>query len=76
MAEIVIEECGCILRGKNGLANVSGYVDYCPKHAHADAMYAVLDLVIQEVHNTGHISTDTIEVMVDTLALADGDGGE
>ena len=68
--------CDCILRGENGLANVSGWIDYCPKHAHADAMYDALDLVIQEVHNNNRMSTDTIRIIAAALALADGDGGE
>ena len=82
--------CDCILRGENGLANVSGWIDYCPKHAHADAMYGeLLELIdiCPGCQGMGYfIDWDATEPTKyncldcdgarNVIALADGDGGE
>ena len=63
-------ECGCTF-----LVSCLGgqmRIDYCSRHAAADAMYEALDLAIQEIHNTGDISTATVKTMAIALALAGG----
>ena len=75
MIEITVGDCGCSV-SQHRASPLTVTMNYCPKHAAADEMYDAHDLVIQEVHNTGNISTDTIRIIAAALALADGDGGE